>query len=60
MGVAMGVSDPAPTAGEEVETQLEAEVDTLKTQLHEFKERSLSAEASLLDSQQLFTANLQV
>lgn len=42
-----------------MENQLESELDTVKAQLHEVKERSLSAETSLLDSRQVFKANLK-
>lgn len=46
-------------SGEESENQLESELDSVKSQLHEMKERSLTAETSLLDSQQLFKTNLK-
>lgn len=45
--------------GEEVECQLEGEVELLKSQLHTDRERSMLAETSLLDSQQLFKGNLK-
>ena len=42
-----------------MENQLEVELDTIKAQLHESKERSLLAETSLLDSQEAFKTNLR-
>ncbi len=45
--------------GEQVEAELEAEVDSLKAQLGELKERSFSAESSLYDTQTMFKTNLK-
>lgn len=42
-----------------MENQLEVELDSVKAQLHEAKERSLLAETSLVDSQQAFKTNLR-
>ena len=45
--------------GEERETQLEAEVDSLKAQLQELDEHRLATEASLLESKHVFDGNLK-
>ena len=45
--------------GTTVESDLEAEIDSLKAQLVDAKERGLSAESSLHDSQGVFKTNLK-
>lgn len=46
-------------AGEEAESQLEAELDSVKAELLATKERCVSAETNLMDSQFSFNTNLK-